>query len=42
VTGIVSALETHHGVCITAQQVDDLAFAFIAPLGSEDNHAVVH
>jgi hypothetical protein len=35
-TGIVSALKPNHKVGVLGQQVDDLAFALIAPLGAND------
>jgi hypothetical protein len=36
---IVSALEAHDGVGVLCIEVDDLALAFIAPLGPYDDHA---
>ena len=41
VAGIMAALETHNDVGLLRQPVDDLAFAFVAPLGS-DNHDIRH
>ncbi len=41
VAGIVAALEPHDDVGLLRQPVDDLAFAFVAPLGS-DNHDIRH
>src|SRR2546427_10564779 len=40
VTGIVAALIANDDVKALGQQIDDLAFAFIAPLGADDrdNH----
>ncbi|MBB5883490.1 hypothetical protein GGR71_000516 [Xanthomonas sp. F1] len=35
VAGIVAALETHDGADFLGEQIDDLALAFIAPLGTE-------
>ncbi len=35
--GIVAALETHHDIGPARQPVDDLAIAFIAPLGAYDD-----
>jgi len=36
---VVAALETHDGVGVFRIEVDDLALAFIAPLGPYDDHA---
>lgn len=38
VAGIVAALETHDGTDFLGKQIDDLAFAFIAPLGTEHDN----
>ena len=35
VAGIVAALEAHHDIGARRQPVDDLAFAFVAPLGAD-------
>ena len=40
-TGIVAALEAHHDIGAMAEPVDDLAFAFVAPLGA-DHHDCGH
>jgi hypothetical protein len=40
--GIVTALETDHGVGVMGQQIDDLALAFIAPLGPENYYRSCH
>ena len=37
VAGVVAALEAHDGADLLGQQVDDLALAFIAPLGTEND-----
>jgi hypothetical protein len=37
VAGVVPALEAHDGADFLGQQVDDLALAFIAPLGPEND-----
>ena len=37
VPGVVPALEARHGARALGQQVDDLALAFIAPLGADDD-----
>jgi hypothetical protein len=41
-SGVVAALVSHHDVKTLGEQVDDLAFAFIAPLGADycDNHRI--
>jgi hypothetical protein len=36
--GIVTALEPHDHVRLFGQPIDDLALAFVAPLGAHDNH----
>ena len=41
VAGIVAALEPHDDVGLLGQPVDDLALAFVAPLGP-DNHNIRH
>jgi len=38
VAGVVAALETHDGTDFLGEQIDDLALAFIAPLGAENNN----
>jgi hypothetical protein len=35
---IVAALEAHHDIGAVAQPIDDLALAFVAPLGADDDH----
>jgi hypothetical protein len=37
VAGVVAALEADDGTDVLRQQVDDLAIAFIAPLGTEND-----
>ena len=37
VAGVVAALEAHDRADLLGQQVDDLALAFIAPLGTEND-----
>jgi hypothetical protein len=37
VAGIVAALETDDGSDFLGEQIDDLALAFIAPLGAEND-----
>jgi hypothetical protein len=39
--GIVSALISCYDICAFRQKVDNLAFSFITPLGT-DNHYVSH
>jgi hypothetical protein len=41
VAGIVATLETDDDIGLFRQPVDDLAFTFVAPLGS-DNHDIRH
>ena len=38
VTGVVAALETHHTVSLFREKVNNLAFSFISPLGSDNNN----
>ncbi len=38
VAGIVAALEAHHDVGLLGEPVDDLALAFVAPLGADHDH----
>jgi hypothetical protein len=42
VTGVVAALEPHNGICVLAQQVNDLAFTLVTPLGAQYNDAFSH
>jgi hypothetical protein len=37
VAGVVTALEAHDGADFPGKQIDDLALAFIAPLGTEND-----
>ncbi len=37
VAGVVSALGTHDDVGVFCEEIDDFAFAFIAPLGADKN-----
>ncbi len=37
VTGVVSSLEAHHAVSLFGEQVNNLAFSFISPLGANNN-----
>jgi hypothetical protein len=37
-SGVVAALEAHHRLCVIGQPVDDLALAFVAPLGADHHH----
>ena len=41
VAGIVAALEAHHDIGTLGQPIDDLALAFVAPLGADD-HDIGH
>jgi hypothetical protein len=38
VAGVVAALEAHHALRHLGQPVDQLALAFVAPLGADDDH----
>ena len=38
VAGVVAALEAHHALRVVGQPVDDLALAFVAPLGADHDH----
>src|SRR5690606_17079859 len=42
VAGIVAALEAHHARDVIGQPVDDLAFAFITPLGAYNDDVLSH
>ena len=42
VTGVVAALEAHDAGRLLGQPVDDLALAFIAPLGADDDDVLAH
>ena len=37
VAGVVAALEAHDRADVLGQEIDDLALAFVAPLGAEDD-----
>ena len=37
VTGIVTTLKTHHARSMVGEPVDDLALAFVTPLGADDD-----
>ena len=36
--GVVAALEAHHDIGLERQPIDDLALAFVAPLGADHHH----
>jgi len=36
--GVMAALETYYGTDFLGEQIDDLALAFIAPLGTSSPH----
>src|SRR5262249_53725124 len=36
--GIMAALETHHDVGLLREPIDNLALAFVPPLGADDHH----
>ena len=42
VAGIVAALETHHGLGVIRQPVNNLALAFVAPLGADHDNILGH
>jgi hypothetical protein len=42
VAGVVTALEAHYGTGLVGQQIDDFAFAFVAPLGAQDYYVFTH
>src|SRR3972149_740696 len=42
VPGVVSTLETHHGVRAVGQQVDDFPLAFVTPLGADHDDVLSH
>ena len=39
--GIGAALETHDDICIERQEIYNLGFSFVAPLGA-DNYTICH
>ncbi len=42
VASVVATLEAHHRPDLRGQQVDDLAFSFVAPLCPEDDYRITH
>ena len=42
VAGVVSALKAHHGRRAVREPVHDLAFALVAPLGTDDDYVLAH
>ena len=38
VAGVVPALKAHDAFGILGEQIDNLSFSLVAPLGSDDNH----
>jgi hypothetical protein len=38
VAGVVTSLESHDALRVVGQPVDDLALAFVTPLGADDDH----
>jgi hypothetical protein len=42
VTGVVAALEAHHALGVVGQPIDDLALAFVTPLGADDDDVLCH
>ena len=41
-TCIMPPLKTHHALSLIGQPVDDLAFAFVTPLGTDHNYVLCH
>ena len=41
-SGVVAALEAHHGLHLVGQQVDDLALALVAPLQTDYDEILTH
>ena len=41
-SGIMSALETHHALCMIGQPINDFAFTFITPLRADHNYILGH
>ena len=42
VTGVVAALEAHDALRVVGQPIDDLALAFVTPLGADDDDVLCH
>jgi hypothetical protein len=42
VTGVVASLETHDMRGLFGQEINDLALAFIAPLGTQNYYTLAH
>src|SRR5690606_37692051 len=40
--GVVTALEAHHALDGLSQPVDDLALAFVTPLGADNRYVLAH
>jgi hypothetical protein len=38
----VAALKAHYALRVIGQPIDDLAFAFVAPLGADDYYVFCH
>ena len=41
-SGVMPALEAHYYASLIGQQIDDLALAFITPLGAKDYYIFTH
>ena len=41
-TGVVTAIEAHHPIDLFGQPVDNLAFAFVTPLGADHDNILSH
>ena len=40
--GVVAALKAHHCRDVLSEQIDDLAFAFVTPLGADHYYVATH
>jgi hypothetical protein len=40
--GVVATLKAHYALRVIGQPVDDLAFTFVAPLGSDYDYVLRH
>ena len=40
--GVVTTLKTDHALRVLRQPVDDLALAFVTPLGADDDDVLAH
>jgi hypothetical protein len=42
VTGVMAALKTHYGIGLIGEQIDNLALAFVTPLGTQHHDGFIH